>query len=119
MEKVLQIPRITNNTIKYFVDDEFAGYIDTDQLSKIRLNILEYIIKNKDVSILNRFYFIGHKDSNDKQGEEIKITMDVWGNFSNMPWEMNHLRRSLMNTLKIEQENSGLLHSLESNSYKD
>lgn len=113
MGKVLQIPEITDNKLQYFVDGEFAGYVDTDQLSKIRLNILEYIIKNKDASILDRFYFIGHKDSNDKQGEEIEITMDVWGNFSNMPWELSHLRRSLMNTLKIEQENSGLLHSLE------
>ena len=113
MEDIFQIPVITDNKLQYFVDGKFVGYVNPEQLNEIRLNIVKYIIKNKDASILDRFYFIGHKDSNDKQGEDIKITMDVWGNFSDMPWELNHIRRSLMNIMKIERENSELLYKLE------
>ena len=30
MENVLNIPEITNNTIQYFVDDEFIGNVTVD-----------------------------------------------------------------------------------------
>ena len=30
MENVLNIPEITNNTIQYFVDDEFVGNVTVD-----------------------------------------------------------------------------------------
>jgi len=113
MEKVFEIPEITNNTIKYFVDNKFVGDVTVDQVNQIRENIIEYIIENKDKSILDRFYFVGHKDSNDKPGEEVKITMDVWGNLSDLPWEMNHVRRSMMRLIHIGRVNSELLYSLE------
>lgn len=114
MEEILQIPEITDNTVQYFVDGKFVGNITVDQLNKIRLNVLEYIIENKDKSILDRFYFVGHRDSNVKAGEEIKITMaDIWGNLSDLPWEMNHVRRSMMNLMKIGHENCELLKKLE------
>ena len=77
------------------------------------VDIIGTFIDNKDKSILDKFYFIGHKDSNDKPGEEIKITMDVWGNFSDLPWEMNHVRRSMMHLMQIERINRELLYSLE------
>ena len=113
MENVLNIPEITNNAIQYFVDGEFVENVTVDQVNQIRENVINYIIENKDKSILDKFYFIGHKDSNDKPGEEIKITMDVWGNFSNLPWEMNHVRRSMMRLMQIGRINRELLYSLE------
>ena len=113
MENVLNIPEITNNTIQYFVDGEFVENVTVDQVNQIRENVINYIIDNKDKSILDKFYFIGHKDSNDKPGEEIKITMDVFGNFSDLPWEMNHVRRSMMRLMQIGRINQELLYSLE------
>ena len=113
MENVLNIPEITNNAIQYFVDGEFVENVTVDQVNQIRENVINYIIENKDKSILDKFYFIGHRDSNDKPGEEIKITMDVWGNFSDLPWEMNHVRRSMMRLMQIGRINRELLYSLE------
>ena len=113
MENVLNIPEITNNTLKYFVDDNFIGNVTVDQVNQIRESVIDYIIETKNKAILNRFHFVGHKDSNDKPGEEIKITMDVWGNFSDLPWEMNHVRRSMMRLMQVERINNELLYSLE------
>ena len=113
MENVLNIPEITNNTIQYFVDGKFVENVTVDQVNQIRENVINYIIENKDKSILDKFYFLGHRDSNDKPGEEIKITMDVWGNFSDLPWEMNHDRRSMMRLMQIGRINKELLYSLE------
>lgn len=113
MENVLNIPEITNNTIQYFVDGEFVENVTVDQVNQIRENVINYIIENKDKSILDKFYFVGHRDSNDKPGEEIKITMDVFGNFSDLPWEMNHVRRSMMRLMSVERINNELLYSLE------
>lgn len=113
MENVLNIPEITNNTIQYFVDGEFVENVTVDQVNQIRENVINYIIENKDKSILDKFYFVGHRDSNDKPGEEIKITMDVFGNFSDLPWEMNHVRRSIMRLMQLERINQELLYSLE------
>ena len=113
MENVLNIPEITNNTIQYFVDGEFVENVTVDQVNQIRENVINYIIENKDKSILDKFYFVGHRDSNDKPGEDIKITMDVFGNFSDLPWEMNHVRRSMMRLMSVERINNELLHSLE------
>ena len=113
MENVLNIPEITNNTIQYFVDGEFVENVTVDQVNQIRENVINYIIENKDKSILDKFYFVGHRDSNDKAGEEIKITMDVFGNFSDLPWEMNYVRRSMMRLMSVERINNELLHSLE------
>ena len=113
MENVLQIPRIVNNTIKYFVDGEFVDNVTVDEVNKIRENVLEHIINTKDISILNRFYFIGHKDTNTgNMGEEIKITMDNFGNFSDLPWEMTHVRRSMMSLMQIGLKHHKLLNSL-------
>ena len=113
MENVLNIPRITNTTIQYFVDDEFVGNVDVNEVNKIRENVLEYIINTKDISILNRFYFIGHKDTNDgKIGEEVKITMDNYGDLSDLPWEMTHVRRSMMYLTDIALKHCELLNSL-------
>ena len=39
--------------------------------------------------------------------------MDVFGNFSDLPWEMNHVRRSMMRLMQIVRINKELLYSLE------
>lgn len=111
MEKALEIPRITNTTIKYFVDGEYVDNVTVDEVNKIRENVLEHIVATQDASILARFYFVGHKDSNDKMGEEIVITMDSLGNLSDSSWEMAHVRRSMMHIMRIGWEHTGLLNS--------
>lgn len=111
MERMLEIPRITNTTIKYFVDGEYVDNVTVDEVSKIRENVLEHIVATQDASILTRFYFVGHKDSNDKMGEEIVITMDSFGNLSDLPWEMTHVRRSISRMLRITGEHTELLNS--------
>lgn len=112
MENVLQIPRITNTTIKYFVDGEFIDNVTVDEVNKIRENVLEYIVNTKDISIINRFYFIGHKDTNDgKMGEEVKMTMDNYGNLSDLPWEMSHVRRSMYHLMQIGRKHCELLNN--------
>ena len=113
MEKVLEIPKIINTTLRYFVDDEYIDNVDVNEINKIRENVLKYIVATKDASILNRFYFVGHKDYNDKMGEEIVITMDNFGNLSDCPWEMSHVRRSMYCLMQIGRENSELLYGLE------
>ena len=113
MEKTLEIPKITNTTLQYFVDDKYIDNVDVNEVNKIRENVLEHIIATKDASILNRFYFVGHKDSNDKMGEEVKITMDSFGNLSDCPWEMSHVRRSMYHLMQIGHKNSELLYKLE------
>lgn len=113
MEKILEIPRITNTTLRYFVDDEYVDNVTVEEVNKIRENVLEHIVATKDASILKRFYFVGHKDSNDKMGEEIVITMDCWGNLSDVAWEMSHVRRSMKHLMKIGFEQHEFLYGLE------
>jgi hypothetical protein len=112
MEKALEIPKITNTTLQYFVDDNFIGNVTVDEVNKIRESVLEYIVDTKNISILNRFYFIGHKDTNSgKMGEEVKITMDNFGNLSDLPWEMSHVRRSMYHLMQIGRNHCELLNS--------
>ncbi len=111
MEKTLEIPNITNTTLQYFVDGEYIDNVDVNEVNKIRENVLNYIVETKDVSILNRFYFVGHKDSNDKMGEEVKITMDNFGNLSDCPWEMSHVRRSMYHLMQIGRKHCELLNN--------
>lgn len=112
MEKTLEIPKITNTTLQYFVDGEYVDNVDVNEVNKIRENVLMHIVETKDASILDKFYFIGHKDSNSgKMGEEIKITMDSFGNLSDCPWEMSHVRRSMMHLMRIGWDHTELLNS--------
>ncbi len=112
MEKVLEIPKITNTTLQYFVDGEYIDNVDVNEVNKIRENVLMHIVETKDASILDKFFFIGHKDSNSgKMGEEIVITMDSFGNFSDCPWEMTHVRRSMYHLMQIGRKHCELLNS--------
>lgn len=107
-ETALQIPQVENNTIKLFVNDEFVGDLTAEQVNKFRVNVVKYIHKTQDISILNDFYFVGHRDSNDvMENETIKIFMDIDGNLTDFPWEMSHARRDLWTLLRLEREKNG------------
>ena len=101
----ITIPNITDNTLKLFVDNKYLGEVTTDQLSKLRVDIVEYINETGDTSILGTFYLIGHEDYDTKMGEEIKITMEPDGALSQFPWEMNHARRDLIKLLHMSDGN--------------
>lgn len=95
---------ITTDTVKLYVDDVFIGRLDVNQVNQYRINVLKYIHKTKDSSILNRFYFVGHEDTNDAPGEEIKIVMDDNGNISDIPYKMAHVRRHMWTLVKMYRE---------------
>lgn len=100
----IEIPVITDNMLKLFVNNEFVGEVNTDQVNLIRLNVYKYIDETGDTSILDTFYFIGHEDSDYAMGKEIKITMCKNGNFSNLSWEMCHVRRSLKAMMEMDRK---------------
>jgi hypothetical protein len=102
---LLQIPKNVDDTIKLYVDGEFVNRLNVNQVCQYRYDILKYIYETEDSSILDRFYFIGHQDTNDKPGEEIKIQMDIYGNFSNSPYELNYVRRYMMEIMRMERNN--------------
>lgn len=101
----ITIPNITDNTLKLFVDNEYLGEVTTDQLSKLRVDIVEHINETGDTSILNTFYLIGHRDYDTKMGEEIKITMESDGALSVYPWELNHVKRNLNKLIHMSDGN--------------
>lgn len=103
---LLQIPNKLDDTIKLYVDGVFVDRLDENQVNQYRINVLKHICETGDSSILNRFYFIGHKDSNDVPGEEIKVEMDEEGNLTNYPYEMGYTRRHLWTLFKMTDESS-------------
>lgn len=104
---LLQIPNKLDATIKLYVDGEFVDRLDVTQVCQYRINVLKYVYETGDSSILNRFYFVGHEDTDNMPGEEIKMEMDEKGNFSDSPYEMNHVRRHMRTLLKMEREHFG------------
>ena len=68
---LLQIPNKLDDTVRLYVDGEFVDRLDVNQVNQYRINVLKYIYETGDSSILNRFYFVGHDDTNDMPGEEI------------------------------------------------
>ena len=101
---LLQIPNKLDDTVSLYVDGKFVDKLDVNQVNQYRINVLKYVYKTGDSSILNRFYFVGHKDTNYMPGEEIKMEMDEKGNFSDFPYELAHVRRHLWTMLKMERE---------------
>ena len=99
----IEIPEIANTKMKLFVNDEYIGDVTTEQSSQIRIDVCKYINETNDTSILDTFYFIGHKDSDSEMGEEIKITMDEYGNLSDFSWEIMHVRRSMLKLIELIQ----------------
>lgn len=102
---LLQVPKKVDDTIKLYVDGVFVDNLDINQICQYQYNILKYIYETEDSSILDRFYFIGHQDTNDKPGEEIQIQMDIYGNFSDSPYELNHERRYTREIIEMERNN--------------
>jgi hypothetical protein len=103
---LLQIPNKLDDTVCLYVDGKFVDRLDINQAYQYRINVMKYVYETGDYSILNRFYFIGHKDTNDIPGEEIKIEMDEEGDFINYPYEMSHVRRHLWTLFKMKREHS-------------
>lgn len=101
---LLQIPNKLNNTVRLYVDGVFVDRLDVNQVNQYRINVMKYIYETGDSSILNRFYFVGHKDTNDVPGEEIKIEMNDEAELSDVPYEMAHVRRHLWTLFKMERE---------------
>ena len=99
----IEIPEIANTKMKLFVNDKYIGDVTTEQSSQIRIDVCKYINETNDTSILDTFYFIGHKDSDSEMGEEIKITMDEYGNLSDFSWEITHVRRSMLKLFQLSQ----------------
>ena len=99
----IEIPEIANTKMKLFVNDEYVGDVTTEQSCQIRIDVCEYINETNDTSILDTFYFIGHRDSDSEMGEEIKITMDKYGNLSDFSWEITHVRRSMLRLFQLSQ----------------
>lgn len=110
---LLQIPNKIDDTIELYVDGVFIDRLNVNQVNQYRINVLRYIYETGDSSILNRFYFVGHKDSNDNPGEEIQIQMDIYGNLSWLPYEMNYVRRHMMELMKIERDNIETITKIE------
>lgn len=102
----ITIPKLTDTTVKVFVNDEYIGDATTEQVNKIRIDVAEYIKKTNDISILDTFYFLGHEDNNSgRMGKEIKVVMeDRYGNFSALPWEMAHTRRDMMYLMDLQRK---------------
>lgn len=110
---LLQIPNKIDDTIELYVDGVFIDRLNVNQVNQYRINVLRYIYETGDSSILNRFYFVGHKDSNDNPGEEIQIQMDIYGNLSWLPYEMNYVRRHMMELMKMERDNIETITKIE------
>lgn len=116
---LLQVPKKTDDTIKLYVDGVFIDSLDVIQVCQYRYNILKYIYETEDSSVLDRFYFIGHQDTNDKPGEEIKIQMDIYGSFSDVPYEHNYARRHLMNIMRLTRNNIETITKIENKKEED
>lgn len=104
---LLQIPNKLDDTVSLYVDGVFVDRLDVSQVNQYRINVVKYIYKTGDTSILNRFYFIGHEDTNDMPGKEIKLEMDERGNLSELPYEMAHVRRHMWTLIKMVKEHFG------------
>ena len=105
---LLQIPDKLDDTVCLYVDGEFVAKLDVNQVNQYRIKVMKYVYETGDSSVLNRFYFIGHKDSDDIPGKKIKITMNEQGEFLNYPYEMSHMRRHLWTLMKMENEHTFL-----------
>ena len=100
----ITIPTLTDTTVKLSVDGKYVGDVTSEQFNKIRIDVVQYIVDTSDTSVLDTFYVIGHKDTNTEMGEEIKITMDEFGNISDLPWEMAHVRRDMFKLIQLGKQ---------------
>lgn len=100
--KVLKIPEVEYTTLKYYVNDEFVGDVTLEQACQIRVNAVRHIVDKHDTSIIDSFYFIGHENLyGERPGPEIKITMDEYGHLSDIPYELDHVRRAMYELIQL------------------
>ncbi len=104
---LLQIPNKLDDTVKLYVDGVFVDSLDVNQVNQYRINVVKYIHETGDSSILNRFYFVGHKDTDDMPGKEFKMEMDEKGNLSDLPYEMAHVRRHMRALIIMDMNKNG------------
>ena len=97
----LEAPRVSHTKVRVYIDGNFSTFATAERIAAFKNNVLSYIKETGDKSVLDRFYFVGHEDTNEKMGKEITITMDERGNFSDFPWEFSHIRRSIYKWLKL------------------
>ena len=100
----LEVPRVSHTKVRVYIDGNFSTFATSERIAAFRNNVLSYIKETGDKSVLDRFYLKGHKDTNEKMGEEIIITMDEMGNFSDFPWEFSHIRRSMYKWMKLTND---------------
>lgn len=94
----IEVPVVENGTAKLYVNGQYKGEINEIQLFKLKVQILDYLKKTKDESILDTFYFVGHEDSpfDDMPEEIVKTTMNKHGYLKDELWELNHTTRALI-----------------------
>lgn len=97
----MDIPRINDNKVKCYYKGEYKGELSTDEFSVLRVQIIENCIKNNNFDTSD-WVFIGHKDTNERtKGKEIKITIDKYGNLSDIPWEYAYTRRTMRKLIEL------------------
>lgn len=107
-EKILKnIPIITNDKIQLYVHDKFVRNLTCDELNAYRRQIVDYIYETDDISILEDFYFEGHKENNGEMSDEIiKFNMDRHGNLSDFPYECGQVRRDMLYLMSKQRESN-------------
>lgn len=93
----ITVPQIDDNLAKLYINDKFAGNINSVQFAKLTIEISEYIEETGDTSILNTFYLIGHDEYDFHK--EIKVYMDKNGHLTDRLWEFNHVQRYLFDIM--------------------
>ena len=103
---LLNIPSVKNDLIQLFVHDKFIRNLTNNEFNAYRIQIVNYIYETDDISILNDFYFVGHKtDRGNMSNELIKITMDKNGKLSYLPYECGHLYRDMLYIMTKQRYN--------------
>ena len=99
------IPIINDDLIQLYIHDKFIGNLTVNQTNAYRRQIVDYINKTNDTSILNDFYFVGHKEENGEKSEElVKCYMDRHGDLSDFPYECGHVRRDMLYLMAKQRE---------------
>jgi hypothetical protein len=105
-ENILKnIPIVTNDKIQLYVHNKFVHDMTSDELNAYRRQIVDYIHETDDISILDDFYFVGHKETRGEMSDEIiKINMDRHGNLSDFPYECGQVRRDMLYLMAKQRE---------------
>jgi hypothetical protein len=104
-ELLKNIPIITDDLMQLYVHDKFVDNLTVNQANAYRRQIIDYIHETNDTSILEDFYFVGHKENHGEMCEElVKCYMDKYGNLSDFPYECSHVRRDMLYLMAKQRE---------------